>query len=171
MEAWIRPGPDLMGWTSRANYPACGVVPTPPDKPTELSVYVNRHAGYASNHVTRYTLRLDGFVSVNAPYAGGELVTKPLVFKGERLSINFSGSAVGGVRVEVQDAAGKPISGYTLADSVEGVGDDVDRVVTWKRDGQASSDVSKLSGQPVRLRFVMKDADLYAMQFQEAAAK
>jgi hypothetical protein len=163
MEAWIRPGPDPWAWTSRANYPACGIVPTPPDKPTELSIYVDRHAGHPTSHVSRFTLRLDGFVSVNAPYAGGELVTKPVVFAGGQLAINVSTSAVGGVRVELLDAeGGKPVPGFGLADCPEIVGDDVDRVVTWTGKGE----LSKLAGKPVRLRFVMKDADLYAIQFR-----
>ena len=41
-------------------------------------------------------------------------------------------------------------------------GDALDRVVTWK----GGNDVSRLAGQPVRLRFVLRDADLYALQFQ-----
>ena len=51
-------------------------------------------------------LRLDGFVSVRAGYRGGEFVTHPLVFDGQRLVMNFSTSAVGSVQVEVQDANG-----------------------------------------------------------------
>ena len=94
------------------------------------------------------------------------MVTKPLVFAGGKLSINFATSAVGGVRVEVQDADGKPVPGYTLDDCAEIVGDEVDRVVTWKRGKELTPDVSKLAGQSVRLRFVMKDADLYAIQFR-----
>lgn len=172
LEAWIRPGPDLHAWTSRANYPARGIVPTPPENPTELSIYVNRHSGFRTAHIARFTLRLDGFVSVNAPYAGGELLTKPLTFAGSRLALNVSTSAVGGIRVEIQDAAGNPLPGYSLAESVEVIGDETDRVVTWKgADGQPGPDVSKLAGQTVRLRFLMKDADLYAIQFQPAAKR
>jgi hypothetical protein len=37
----------------------------------------------------------------------------------------------------------------------------VDRPVSWK----GSEDVSKLAGTPVQLRFVLKDADLYAYRF------
>ena len=40
-------------------------------------------------------------------------------------------------------------------------GDQIEHLVMWKR----GNDVSKLSGQPVRLRFIMKDADLYSFQF------
>ena len=38
--------------------------------PRELSLYVKHHSGYPSNHVRRYVIRPDGFVSVQAPYAG-----------------------------------------------------------------------------------------------------
>jgi hypothetical protein len=165
LEAWIRPGASPKAWTSRANYPACGIVPTPPDKPTELSIYVNRECGFPSAHVSRYSLRLDGFVSVNAPYAGGEMLTRPLKFAGDRLSLNVSTSAVGSVRVEIQDAAdGKPIPGFSLGECAEVLGDDVDRDVTWKAGGE----LSKLAGRPVRLRLVMKDADVYALRFHPA---
>ena len=42
-----------------------------------------------------------------------------------------------------------------------GVGDELDRRVTWN----GNADVSPLAGQPVRLRFELKDADLFAMRF------
>ena len=160
LETFIPPGIGFKNWTSRANYPVFGIVPTP-DSDTHLSIYVNRHTGYKSAHLARYTLRYDGFASVNAPYAGGEMTTSPLTFDGNRLSINYATSAPGFVKVEIQDAAGTPIPGYTLAESTEIIGDELDRTVSWAN----GSDVSRLSGQPIRLRFVMKAADLYALQF------
>ena len=54
------------------------------------------------------------------------------------------------------------IPGYTLDDCPEIIGDEIERRVAWKQ----GADVSRLAGQPVRLRFVMKDADLFALQFQ-----
>ena len=109
----------------------------------------------------RYTLRIDGFVSVQAPLAGGEFTTKPLVFQGSKLVINFATSAAGSVQVEIQDQDGKPLEGFTLADCPETFGDSLRREVSWK----AGSNVGKLAGKPVRLRFVLKDADLYSIQF------
>jgi acetyl esterase/lipase len=157
-EALVRPGPGDGNWVSRTNYPACGIVQT---GPAEMSIYVQRHYGLKTAHLERLTLRLDGFASVHALFAGGELLTRPLRFAGSALELNCSTSAAGGIRVEVQDAGGKPIPGYTLADNVEIVGDDVARVVTWK----GGADVSKLAGKSVRLRFVMRDADLYSLRF------
>jgi hypothetical protein len=64
--------------------------------------------------------------------------------------------------VEIQDAAGQPIEGYQLDDCPAIFGDRLAKVVRWKSRG---GDVRSLAGQPIRLRFVLKDADLYAFQF------
>jgi len=159
-EALVRPGSGDGNWVSRTNYPACGIVQT---GPAEMSLFVQRHYGLKSAYLERLTLRLDGFASVHAPFAGGELLTRPLRFAGSTLELNCSTSAAGGIRVEIQDADGKPIPGHALADSIEIIGDDVARVVTWK----GGADVSKLAGKPVRLRFVLRDADLYSMRFAD----
>ena len=98
---------------------------------------------------------------MNAPYPGGELLTKPFKFSGNKLEINFVTSAAGGLRVEVQDETGKPIPGYTLAESPEIIGDEIERVISWS----SGADVSKLAGKTIRLRFVMRDADLYSLRF------
>jgi hypothetical protein len=158
-EAFFRPGLDLKNWVSRSVLSARGVVPTGPG---EMSVYYGQHDGQKTAHLLRCTLRTDGFVSVNAPYSGGEMLTKPLVFAGNELELNYSTSAAGSIRIEIQDAAGKPISGFTLGECPEIIGDQIERVVTWK----AGADVRKLAKQPIRLRFVMKDADLYSLRFR-----
>lgn len=158
MESFIRPGLERESWTCRGNCPAVGVVQT---GDTEMSLYLQAHYMLPSYHLRRYTMRLDGFASINAPFAGGEMVTKPLQFSGGKLALNFSGSSVGGIQVEIQDEAGVPLQGYALDDCDMVFGDEIAQVVTWKK----SADVSSLGGQTVRLRFVMKDADLYALQF------
>ena len=165
-EALIRPGLQPGCWLSRNNMTASGVLRTKsdlPGTPDELSIYSTE--GYYEGDATRlrrFTVRLDGFVSVRANSKGGVMVTKPLTFSGKCLEMNFSTSAVGSIQVEVQNASGKPIPGFALEDCPEIFGDRIDQVVAWKQ----GSDVSKLAGQPIRLRFVMKDADLYAIRFQ-----
>lgn len=158
LEAFVRPGLDQRNWTSRANYAAHGIVQTGPE---ELSIYAQHHCGYPTAQVRRYTLRPDGFTSLAAPTAGGEMVTKPLVFHGRRLAVNFSTSAAGGMRIEIQNPQGRPIEGFALADSGELFGDALERQVIWRR----GADVSALAGQAVRLRIVLRDADLFALQF------
>jgi hypothetical protein len=65
------------------------------------------------------------------------------------------------IRVEIQDSAGKALPGFAAADCVELLGNRLAMPVRWKQGG----DLSALAGKPIRLRFVMKDADLYALQF------
>ena len=93
--------------------------------------------------------------------SGGELVTRPLKFAGNRLHLNFATSAAGSVQVELQQPDGTAMPGFALAECNELFGDTVDRVVTWKGGG----DVRSLVGKPVRLRFELKDADVYSFQF------
>jgi hypothetical protein len=156
--AFVRPGLDPQNWTDRNMMIAPGVVQTGPG---EMSLYYVAHYGHEDCHLRRLRLRLDGFFAVHAGHPGGELVTRPLVFSGRQLVINYSTSAIGDVRVEIQDADGWPIPGHTLDDSHEIVGDQIAQAVSWR----GGSDVSALAGKPVRLRFVMKDADLYSLRF------
>ncbi|MBI4581414.1 MAG: hypothetical protein HY718_17055 [Planctomycetes bacterium] len=166
MEAFLRPGPDPKNWGGAHGNttPSWGIVQT---SDTEISLFWAEHydnypAKELIPRLIRGTVRIDGFVSVNAPYAGGEFVTKPLTFSGKRLVLNCATSAPGSIRVEIQDAAGKPLPGYTLSDAVEFWGDEIERVVDFKN----GPDVSALAVKPIRLRFVMKDADIYAIRFR-----
>ncbi len=149
--SFIRPGIGPDGWANRANYAAIGIHQT---SPTKMSLFLTGGR--------RYELRTDGFASVNAPLEGGELVTRVLEFDGEELEINYSTSAAGQVLVEVQDADGNAVPGFSLDDCTPIYGDHISRVVSWK----GGSDLSALAGQPVRLRFKMSDADLYSLRFR-----
>ena len=75
--------------------------------------------------------------------------------------MNFATSAAGSIRIEVQEDSGRPIEGLTLDDCPEIFGDEIERVVHFKH----GSDLGHLVGQPIRLRFVLQDADLYSIQF------
>jgi len=166
-EAFVRPGPQRDRWINRNNFIAWGMVETPSaiaGAPQELSLYSTEsyYTGEACR-LRRYTIRIDGFVSASAPLSGGELVTKPFLFNGKQLTLNFSTSAAGGIRVEIQDPDGEPIPGFTLADCHEVFGDTHERTVSW----QQGHDVNRLAGEPVRLRFVLRDADLYSLRFQD----
>jgi len=150
-EAFIRPGMDAARWRNRANYVALNVVPT---GPTEMSIY--HRSG------DRFTLRTDGFISAHAGASEGELLTRPLTFSGASLHLNLSTSAVGGLRVEIQDAAGAALPGFSLDECEIVYGDSVDLTVGWK----SGKDVSSLNGKAVRLRFVLNECDLFSFRFQ-----
>ena len=166
-EAILRPGPSRTNsWVYGDNIIAWGLLSTRselPRAPDELSLFATE--GYwagKSMHLRRYSIRTDGFVSMRASLAGGEFVTRPLVFSGNKLVVNYSTSAAGGVWVEIQDAAGKPIRGFAQADCHEVFGDEIERVVTW----MDSETVSRLASRPIRLRFILKDADLFSFRFR-----
>ncbi len=164
---FLRPGIERKGtWNYGQQYIAWSVVETKSalkGAPDELSLYaVENYWTGTSCDLRRYTLRTDGFVSVNAPMDGGDLITKPLIFSGENLIINFSSSAAGEILVELQDERGIPIPGFTLENCPPVFGDSLERMVIWNK----TSDLSSLEGKPVRIRFVLKDADLYSFQFK-----
>ncbi len=167
-EAFLRPGIESNGtWTYGDQYIAWHIVETKADRegaPNELSFYATESywKGKASA-LRRYVLRLDGFVSIYAPMEGGELITKPFTFKGSELFLNFSTSAAGDIKVEILDENGKPVPGYTVEECSEIFGDTVNRAVHWKNKG---TNVASLQGKKIKLRFIIRDGDLYSLKFQ-----
>jgi len=159
LEGYVRPGLGFENWTSRTNYPAVNVIQTGPE---EMSFFVQRGYGQPDHHLSRFSLRLDGFASLHAGYAGGEMVTKPFQFTGRELEINYASSAAGSLRFELLDEAGNVLPGYSLEDSREIIGDQIARVVAWS----GGADVSALAGKTIRMRVVLKDADLFSIRFK-----
>lgn len=146
---------------NRSNYMAWGLVQRPENK-RELSVYATE-AYYAGpdSRLRRFTWRTDGFVSLRAGSDGGALVTRPLVHRGKELVLNFATQDAGRVRVELQTAAGEPIPGFTAADCQPLQGDSLSQPVRWK-----NGSLAELDDQPVRLRFDVRGADVYAFRFR-----
>ena len=89
-------------------------------------------------------------------------MTKPVVFKGEKMFVNFSTSAAGGLRIEITDPDGKPIDGFSSENAVELIGNEIEKEVKWKN----SNSLKSLSGKPVRLRFLLSDAHVYSFRFE-----
>jgi len=165
-EAFLRPGPQTEGrWVYGDMYQSYGLWETKSENgDPEISLHFNEGAWRDSvARLRRYSIRLDGFVSLNAPYSGGSAITKPILFNGTKLAVNYSTSAAGSLRVELQDPDGKPIPGYELDSSDEHFGDSTERTISWKN----GSDVAPLSGKPIRIRFELKDGDLYSYHFTE----
>ncbi len=179
-------------WDSRSIYMAYGVVPG--DNENEMFMYyygsntlhgwdredqhrernkrLLRRIGGAPeteiHAIGRLIVRRDGFVSIRAGYTGGEFLTPVLSFKGDELALNVDTSAVGLLQVEILDEDKKPITGYTLKDCDQiYTANEINRVVEWN----SKSTVAKLAGKPIRLRFVIRDADLYAFQFRHRAKR
>jgi hypothetical protein len=82
---------------------------------------------------------------------------------GRRLSLNKRTGEGGSVRVELQSADGRVLSNFAERDCAPLTGDQLDTSASWR----AGSDVSVLSGDRLRLRFVVKDADVYSFRFAD----
>lgn len=157
LEAFIRPGLEPERWESRANYAALNVVPT---GPTEMSIY---HAVSGR----RYTLRTDGFASVQAGRDTGTVTTRSLIFSAQetgtetRLLLNVSTAAAGHIRCEIRGADGKAMPGFSLQECEPLYGDGIELPVMWK----SGADVKVLAGKSVVLHVEMQEADLFAYRF------
>lgn len=164
-EALIRPGRNADRWHNRSNYVQTGIMITPsplPGEDEELSIFTNEdYYKGKDTRFRRYSWRLDGFASLHASADGGEVITKPIVFEGQQLRLNYSTAVAGHIRVEIQNADGEPIEGFALDDMDPMYGNQLDDTIEWR----GGSDLSKLAGQAVRLRCELKDADVFSIRF------
>ena len=105
------------------------------------------------------TLRRDGFVSFEAGEQTGRLTTRNLRMSGNRLILNAD---VGGdLRVEILDTAGRPLSGFTSEACDPVSGDSLGHRVSWN----GNTGLGGLRNRALRLRFQLRDGNLYAFQF------
>ena len=138
--------------------------------------------------------RLDGFVSLDSgkgwvvrdtneeeqrrrpgeriiftgPESFSQMVTRPFSFSGSQLQINASmapiaaGPGSSEVRVEIVRANHKKLPGFKFEDADPITKTGVDHVVAWN----GSSDLSRLAGKSIKLRFYFKNTKLYSFQFR-----
>ncbi len=149
------------------------------------------HSAYTESKdeqaVYRVVQRLDGFISADAPYdREGSFITKPFVFKGNRLILNIDTEAAGYAQVGILDENGNPIDGFKTDQCIYINGDFMDTEVEWllNRDelleieieseadyaklskaAKTNLDLSSLEGKTIRLEVKMRGAKLYSMQF------
>jgi hypothetical protein len=147
---------------NRSNYMAWGLVELPGEK-DQWSVYANE-AYYTGTgtRLRRFTYRKDGLAALTAGTSGGEAISRPIQITGSKLIVNYKASDKGSLRIELQDAAGQPLPGYTAADSRPLTGDSLLTTASWT----SGADVSSLSNQPLRLRFLLTDAELFSFRFE-----
>jgi hypothetical protein len=142
---------------NRSNYMTNALVVLP-ENDREYAVYATE-AYYTGpdSRVRRFTYRLDGFVSLHAGTDGGTMVTLPLVYSGEQLSLNFKTGEGGSVEVQLLEGEdGQVLLGTSGALS----GDEIDQTLKWSNDS-----IAVTSGKPVRLMFRLKNADVYSFRF------
>ena len=76
--------------------------------------------------------------------------------------VNFATHEGGQIGVELQDADGKPIGGFQFESCGKLKGDEIEQPVTWR----SGAKLADLVRKPVRLRFVLKGADLFSIRFR-----
>ncbi len=161
-DAFMTPGPEHpMNWVYGSSYMAVGMAETPSIHPgcdNEISIYTahNRFSGRPAE-IYRYSLRLDGFVSQFAPWHGTQLVTKPFIYEGKELYINFSTSAYGHMRLTL-----RTIDGSDSISTGEIFGDSTNRHVRFVGDKTPAD----LAGKPVIMSIQMRDAHMYSFKFE-----
>lgn len=163
-DAYIRPANTRASWGNRGNYASLNVFPLMNDRPglpEEWRYSIIDDMGIMVRDRI-YRLRLDGFASLHAGFEPGEMVTKPLTFTGDTFFVNYETSAAGHVKAEILDEAGKPIPGFRLDQMKEVLrGNERRQLVSWQ------ADLKTLANQPIRLRFVLREADLYSLRFSK----
>jgi hypothetical protein len=102
------------------------------------------------------TLRRDGFASMTT-LGEGTLTTRPVSFSGHHLFVNAN-CASGDLRVEVVDPGGRVVPGFSKAESKGCRVDSTCAAMEWT----SGSDLSRVAGTPVRLRWSLNRGHLYA---------
>lgn len=121
-----------------------------------------------SHQIGLATSVLDRFVALEAGGAEGSVTTRPLRCTDQtHLLLNAVANRDGYVLVEVLDAAGAPIVGFTRAEALPFGDNAVHHRVAW----QAHDDLSALNGQMIQLRFLLRNAALYAFRLAHPNAR
>ena len=118
------------------------------------------------------------FVAQMGAHTGGFLLTREMVVAAPELTVNTTVAdgynsdpttatippelACEVVRRPVDGGAPQPVPGYTLAECTTQPVDLVEHKVTWKE----KADLSELVGQPVFIRFYLKNCGIYSLRFQ-----
>ena len=120
------------------------------------SSYSKRDGRWRASCIGFASLRLDGWVAArSAGQDSGTLVTKALSFEGSALELNVN-APKGQVKVELLDANKQPIPGFSGISAATVTGNSLHSKVAFAK---------PLPQEPVRLRFTIRNAELYAFQF------
>ncbi len=159
VEPFLTPGLETeTNWLYGDNFLAYNMIEK--DENTWYFYDIDNHGLFGKEKIlTYYEIIKDRFACAMAENDEKVVVTKPLVFEGKDLHLNFSTSVYGHIFVEVLDKDGNP---YPDAKSFEIFGDTVDR----KTDLENGSDFSAFSGKEIRLKFTLKQSKLFSMWFE-----
>jgi hypothetical protein len=121
-----------------------------------------REHGYIAadeDGIVAYKLRKDGFIYLQSKTGIGTIGTRPIYWQKEDLELNVQGQG-GGVRVQITDAFGKPMDGFTFEDCISFHGDSTSWKPIWKEDKR----VSNLAEKAIRIEVALWNARIYAIR-------
>ena len=163
---WSRPSREPViplgtGWEAGQIYGASYPIEVGNEVRLYYSGYSNTHAvNSPTSGISYASWRKDGFVSLNAGATEGVLVTKPVKFIGNSSLVINSDASGGSIKVEILDSSRNVISGYSKNDCDTMTTDSISHIVTWN----SVSSISSLSGQNIRFRIYVTNAELYSIK-------
>ena len=143
------------------SYPCVGMIETDAaGGGRELSLYMKEKKNYTDNFygetvLYRYSLRIDGFVSLDGDGETSEVYTKPLTYTGAEMFVNYKANEGGSVRITIIDRDGNEYVSEPLT------GDETDGKVTFP-----VGTLESLAGRNVVVLFELTDAELYSFIFE-----
>ncbi|MEI6578331.1 MAG: hypothetical protein WCN92_02575, partial [Eubacteriales bacterium] len=152
--AWICPSLNERNWTQRNYITVSGII----DAGDEFYFYVEEKYMWDDCSIVRYSIPKYRFGSVYANSDGGTILTKPFIYSGEGLFINYATSGAGFISAAVLDEKDDVIKGYDFEDCGEIYGNELEKEVLW-----AGKSLGELNGKTIKLSIKLNDAHLYAI--------
>ena len=135
----------------------------PKDRRPDVPEAREAHYSEDGHHLCLATLRLDGYVSLDATVREGWVETKPVFSTGRHLYINGRCGPKGYIDVEVMDGWNNVWEEYSRENCRTFTADAVHHRVAWSR----SDTIDEVPGA-VKLKFYLRDAELYGFQFADS---
>lgn len=154
----VTPGAASTAWDHGQIYSGSSFVTVGDEVRLYYGGWLGYHAQGGGARVGLATWPRDRFVSWHATTAGS-VTTRTLDAAGSVLAVNVDPNG-GELRVEVLDADGHAIPGYTLAESIPINAASLHQQVGWTSHSSLPVD------RPLRLRFALTAGDLYAYQIE-----
>jgi hypothetical protein len=157
-DKYFEPDPQVGAWDHAMAWIGSSVVVG-----DEVYLY---YAGYRWGHKYRHSVdrqigvvkvKRDRYVAREAGASGGTLTTRPFMLNAESLTLNVNADG-GEVRVQVCDAAGERIPGFTFDDCRPVTTDSLAAPIAWREP------LSSLRERAVRFQFSIRKAQLFAFE-------